>query len=306
MLVPCAAQRPQAAPDNRGVYLLKPALPTSMPIASNSIQLSTSQGASATISLHGGQLLTWAPAGSSDQLYTSPLSMPTAGAALRGGVPVIFPQFAQQGSGPRHGIARTRIWELVQQEQGKRDAMAVLRLQHNADTLALWPHEFSLELTVRIEGRQLDMELAVENLGESDFEFQAALHSYWRIEAGSRAVIDGLQDRRYLDSIRGQEGVQHSRRLELLAGQATDRIVYGPAAPLQLLELGATETRTLLLQSEGFDDAVVWNPGPAHGLKDLPADDWQRFVCLEMAQIEHRPRLRPGEEWVARQTAILL
>jgi glucose-6-phosphate 1-epimerase len=232
--------------------------------------------------------------------------MPIAGTAVRGGVPVIFPQFAQQGPGPRHGIARTRAWELVQQEQGKRDAMAVLRLQHDADILALWPHEFSLELTVRIEGRQLDMELAVENLGESDFEFQAALHSYWRIAAGSRAVIDGLQDRRYLDSVRGQEGVQHSRRLELLAGQPTDRIIYGPAAPLQLLELGEAQTRTLLLQSEGFDDAVVWNPGPEHGLKDLPTDDWQRFVCLELAQIEHPPRLRPGEEWVARQTAILL
>ncbi len=184
--------------------------------------------------------------------------------------------------------------------------MAVLRLQHDADTLLLWPHEFSLELTVRIEGRQLDMELAVENLGERDFEFQAALHSYWRIAAGSRAVVDGLQDRRYLDGIRSLEGVQHSRRLELLAGQPTDRIIYGPAAPLQLLELGETQTRTLLLQSEGFDDAVVWNPGPEHGLKDLPADDWQSFVCLELAQIEHPPRLRPGEEWVARQMVTLV
>lgn len=270
------------------------------------IALKTSEGARALISPIGAHLLSWSPPGYGEQLYASPLSTSSVGSAFRGGVPVIFPQFAEQGAGPRHGFARTRTWNLVQQEQGKRDAMAVLRLEHDAETQKSWPHEFALELTVRIEGRQLDMELSVENLGEDSFEFQAALHSYWRIEAGSRAVIDGLQDRRYLDSIRGQEGVQHSRRLELLAGQATDRIVYGPAAPLQLLELGATETRTLLLHSEGFDDAVVWNPGPAHGLKDLPADDWQRFVCLEMAQIEHRPRLRPGEEWVARQTAILL
>jgi glucose-6-phosphate 1-epimerase len=269
------------------------------------IALKTSAGARALISPFGGQLLSWTPAGAVEQIYTSPLPAPPGG-AKRGGVPVIFPQFAEQGPGPRHGIARNRVWQLVQQEQGQRDAMAVLRLAHDAETKRLWPHEFAIELTVRIEGRQLDMELSVENLGEDSFEFQAALHSYWRIDAGSRAVVDGLQDRRYFDSVRQQEGVQHSRRLELLAAQATDRIVYAPAAPLQLLELGATQTRTLLLQSEGFDDVVVWNPGPQHGLQDLPADDWQRFVGLELAQIEHPPRLRAGEEWVARQSIQLL
>jgi len=278
----------------------------SAPAEQAQITLQTPDGARATLLLHGGQLVSWVPAGGPEQIYLSPSSRYGAGASVRGGVPVIFPQFGEQGDGPRHGIARTRGWELVQQETGPKDALAVLRLQDDADTLRAWPQAFALELTVRIAGRTLEMELAVENCGEARFSFQAALHSYWAVEDAARVVIEGLQDRRYLDSLRGEEGVQHSHRLELLQGQAIDRIVYGPAAPLRLIELGETGSRRLLIESEGFDDAVVWNPGPEHGLADLPGEDWRRFVCLELAQIEHRPVLDPGEEWVARQTLTAL
>ncbi|MBH9551591.1 D-hexose-6-phosphate mutarotase [Inhella gelatinilytica] len=266
------------------------------------VTLRAPDGAQATVSLHGGQLLSWIPAGGEEQLYASPLSVPAAGSALRGGVPVIFPQFALQGPYPRHGIARTRTWSLVQREQGVQgDALAVLRLEDDADTLRLWPHAFALELTVRIAGSRLEMELAVENRGEARFSFQAALHSYWRVQDLGRVQIEGLQDRRYCESDTGLEGVQHSHRLELLPGKAIDRIVYGPASTLRLVELGEATTRRLLIESEGFDDVVVWNPGADHGLPDLPAADWQHFVCVEAAQIEHPPVLEPGDEWVARQ-----
>ncbi|MFO1250234.1 MAG: D-hexose-6-phosphate mutarotase [Inhella sp.] len=277
-----------------------------LPIDLDLVHLQSPDGAQARLALYGGQLLSWVPAAGVEQLYLSPASRFGGGAAIRGGVPVIFPQFAAQGPYPRHGIARSRPWELVEQQTGSADALAVLRLQDDAATLRDWPHAFALELTVRIHGRQLELELAVENRGESRLAFQAALHSYWAVHETSQVVIEGLQDRRYLDSLRGEEGVQHSHRLELLQGQAIDRIVYGPSSPLRLVELGEAQTRRLLIDSEGFDDAVVWNPGPAHGLVDLPGEDWRRFVCVELAQIEHAPVLEPGEEWVARQTLTAL
>lgn len=277
------------------------------PEAQDLVTLRAPDGARATLSLQGGQLLSWVPAGGAEQLYLSPLSRHGQGGAIRGGVPVIFPQFAAQGPYPRHGLARTRRWTLAQREQGTQgDALAVLRLQDSADTLRDWPHAFALELTLRLWGSTLEMELAVENRGEARFAFQAALHSYWAVDDAGRCVIEGLQDRRYWDSLRGEEGVQHSHRLELLRGQAIDRIVYGPAAPLRLVELGEARSRRLRIDSEGFDDAVVWNPGAAHGLADLPPGDWQRFVCLELAQIEHQPVLEPGEEWLGRQTITVL
>lgn len=265
----------------------------------NTIELTSPDGARAVVSLLGGQLLSWRPAGGEEQCYDSPLRQP--GAALRGGVPVIFPQFAAQGPGPRHGIARTRTWRTVQHERGRDDAMVVLRLEHDAGTRAQWPHAFALELTVRIRAAVLEMELAVENLGEAAFSFQAALHSYWRVADAGAVMIEGLQDRRYIDAALGKEGVQHSRGLELMAGRAIDRQVFGPAAPLTLTEWTETGSRALRIDTEGFDDAVVWNPGPGHGLADLPENDWQRFVCLEVAQIEQPVWLAAGTEWWARQ-----
>ncbi len=268
------------------------------------VTLQAPDGARATVALHGGHVLSWVPAGGQEQLYLSPNSRFGAGASIRGGVPVIFPQFAEQGPGPRHGLARNRAWQLVQQEQGQDDALVVLRLTDDDATRALWPHAFALELTVRVTGGQLDLELAVDNLGELPFEFQAALHSYWRVQAVTHTVVQGLQGCTYRDQVRaGAEGVQHSSRLELLGQGPVDRIVTGVDGALGLTELGEPPARRLGLLLEGFDDAVVWNPGPDHGLADLPADGWQHFVCLEAAQIERQVHLPPGESWVARQSA---
>lgn len=264
-----------------------------------SIELVSPDGARAEISCFGGQLRHWRPAGGEEQCFCASSHRP--GTALRGGVPIIFPQFAAQGSGPRHGLARTRTWQVVQEERGHDDALVVMRLEHDAETLALWPHAFALELTARIYGAVLEMELAVENTGEAAFSFQAALHSYWRVADVGQVVIEGLQDRRYIDAATGAQGTQHSRLLELRAGQPIDRQVFGPPAPLTLTEWTDSASRALRIETEGFDDAVVWNPGPAHGLSDLPAEEWRRFVCLEAAQIEQPVWLAAGEQWFARQ-----
>lgn len=277
--------------------------PNSAPDASLFV-LRSPDGALARVSLHGGQVLSWVPAGGEEQLYLSPTSRYGAGASIRGGVPVIFPQFAEQGAGPRHGIARNRPWQLVQHDKGQDDALAVLRLTDDAETRALWPHAFVLELTVRLTGVQLDMELAVENVDERPFQFQAALHSYWRVQSLTHTVVQGLQGCTYFDQVRGgAEGVQHSSRMELMGQGPVDRVVTGVPGAWGLTELGATPARRLGLLLEGFEDAVVWNPGPGHGLADLPDDGWQHMLCLEAAQIERPVHLEPGEVWVARQSA---
>ena len=48
-----------------------------------------------------------------DRLWMSPLSDPSQSDALRGGVPVLFPQFGTFGDLPKHGFARTSDWREV-------------------------------------------------------------------------------------------------------------------------------------------------------------------------------------------------
>lgn len=271
-----------------------------MSLPPDTLSLRARDGARIHTHALGAQLLQWQPAGSNaSALFLSPVASP--GAARRGGVPLIFPQFAMQGPLPRHGLVRTREWQLVQQREGE-EAMAVYRFESDDSTLALWPHAFALEFTVLAQGASLELELAVENLGEQAFEFQAALHSYLRVSDVAQCVVEGLQDRRYLDSLTGKEGVQHSARLELLNGRPVDRIVYGVGeSPITVYDHGEGVTRALRAEHNGFADAVIWNPGAEHGLADLPGDSWRNFLCVEAAQIEQSIRLAPQEEWLGRQ-----
>ncbi len=265
-----------------------------------SLVLRARDASTLSVARRGAQLLSWCPAGGPEQLFASPI-LPPAGAPRRGGVPLIFPQFAMQGPLPRHGLVRTRDWQLLQRREEEM-AMAVYRFESDAQTLATWPHAFALEFTVLAQGSSLELELAVENSGEQSFEFQAALHTYLRVSDVAQCVVEGLQDRRYLDSLTGRDGVQHSARLELLNGRAVDRIVYGVGeSAITVYDHGEGVTRAIRAEHSGFADAVIWNPGAEHGLADLPADSWREFLCVEAAQIEQPLRLAPGEEWLGRQ-----
>lgn len=259
-----------------------------------------------TSSAHGAQVLGWSPVGAGEALYVSPQSAPQAGKSVRGGVPVIFPQFAAQGPLTRHGLVRTRAWQLVQERSDTEGLMAVWRIEDDAQTRAEWPYAFALELTAFASGKRLELELAVENRGDVPFDFQAALHTYLRVGDVAACALEGARDLRYFDSLRQQEGVQHSARLEFLNGKPVDRIVYGLGeSPLVLWDYSGEHTRSIGLEHQGFADAVIWNPGEGHDLADLPVDGWRHMLCVEAAQIEQPVHLPAGEEWLGRQRITL-
>ena len=275
--------------------------------AAETIQLTAPDGATATLALHGAQVLSWKPAGAPEQLYLSPRSEFMPGKAIRGGVPVCFPQFAERGPLPKHGFARTLPWELVSQERGKDDALAVLRLRDSDTTRARWPHAFDLELSVRVSGRQMDVELACENTGDAALQFTAALHTYLRVADLDAVSVEGLSGLRYFDSVKQAEALQ--RMDLLLTGEKgvldLDRIYFGvKERPLLIAE----DRRQVVVTQQGFDDAVVWNPGPDRCAKlaDMPPDGWSEMLCVEAATIGHPVVLQTGETWVGRQSLALL
>jgi glucose-6-phosphate 1-epimerase len=265
------------------------------------VALHSADGARATVLLHGGHVVSWIPAGGEEQLYLSPRSAFGDGASIRGGVPVIFPQFSNRGTLPKHGLARTRAWTLdetpVHAARGGH-AQAVLRFAADARTRRLWPHDFEVELTVAVVGRQLDLELVVANRGEAPFEFTAALHTYLRTGDVVRAQLEGLQTVKYEDNTTGQWQMQWGDVTQVVG--ALDRIYHDVPGPLTLREAG----RRLEVSMTGFTDAVVWNPGPegARQLADLPDEDWTRMLCVEAARIIEPVVLPPGEEWAGMQS----
>src|SRR5688572_1103245 len=84
-------------------------MPHSLPA---SLHLDGPDASRVEASAFGAHLLSWRYRGR-ERLYLSPNASFGAGKAIRGGVPVIFPQFGERGDGPRHGFARTLTWDAL-------------------------------------------------------------------------------------------------------------------------------------------------------------------------------------------------
>lgn len=262
------------------------------------LALRAADGARAVILLHGGHLVSWQPAGGEEQLYLSPQARYGEGASIRGGVPVIFPQFNQRGPLPRHGLVRSRPWQAVESTRRGDLAIGVLKITDTLETRAIWPQPFEAELTVVVAGQQLEIELAVTNTGDTPFSFTAALHTYLRCNDALKLQLEGLQGRNFEDALAAGEIKQQWGDVLTLAGEI-DRVYHGVENPLVLREMG----RRLDIAATGFEDVVVWNPGAsgAAALADMPDEDWQQMLCVEAARILHPVILAPGQEWTGMQ-----
>jgi glucose-6-phosphate 1-epimerase len=265
------------------------------------IVASAADGASVEVYLHGAQVTSWRPAGEGgERLFVSARSRFGPDAAIRGGVPVCFPQFAAQGPLPMHGFARTANWELVRAERSATGAaVAVLRLTDSAATRALWPHAFVAELSVTVEGPTLDLGLSVRNAGAAALDFTGALHTYLRVADVGRAAIRGLCGARYRDKVKATDG-ETEAAAELRIAGAIDRVYYVAPDDLELFEAGGA----IAIRTTGFPDTVVWNPGESGGagIADLEPDGYARMLCVEAAAARAPLTVNPGGHWRGTQT----
>ncbi len=257
------------------------------------LRLRDASGATALVALHGAHVLSWTTADGEERLFLGERARFDGRSAIRGGVPVIFPQFSERGSGPRHGFARTLPWRFV--EAGGRATFELA----GSECTAHWPHAFVARLHVALAASSLTLALDVENTGEGPFDFTAALHTYLRVDALEATTLAGLQGCDYEDSAAG--GIlRREDNYELRFDGETDRVYNDVVAPLTLRD----GTRELAIEQDGFPDAVVWNPGAALAatLGDLAPDDYRRFVCVEAGAVLQPVRLEPGERWSGTQT----
>lgn len=251
-------------------------------------------GDSALIALHGAQVLSWV-AGGRERLYLSPQAVFDGRSAIRGGIPLCFPQFNQRGPLAKHGFARNLPWQAV---AGAPPGQAVLRLTDNERTRAGWPHAFETELALTLSPGTLHVALTVCNTGAEPLEFTTALHSYLRVDAIAQAQVDGLDGCVRWDAVTNTHGVQQGALR--FAGEYDSVFQAAPGA-LQMHDGGA---HTLTLeQSASCASTVVWNPGAALGarLADMPAAGYAHMLCIEAAQIDTPVHLPPGAVWTGWQ-----
>jgi glucose-6-phosphate 1-epimerase len=257
-------------------------------------------GATAEVYLHGAHVTSWRPApGDEERLFLSARSEFRPGAAIRGGIPIIFPQFAAEGPLPRHGFARTAAWRLDSLNETEKGHMAAtLSLEDSPELRAIWDAAFRATLAVRVGGPILDVALGVENTGTAPFSFTCALHTYLRVHDVSQVEIVGLKGVPFRDSV-DRTRLRSDDAPTLRVTGELDRVYVGAPRTLRVRE----PRRALGVETREFPDVVVWNPGRkrAAALPDMEQDGERAMLCVEAAVVQIPVTLPAGGRWKGAQ-----
>ena len=263
-------------------------------------------GARAEVYLHGAHVTSWRAPQGHELFFVSQESFFENAKPIRGGIPVIVPQFGA-GPLPQHGLARTHSWTLTETAIGRGNSTSVtLKLSDNAATRALWPHAFDLTFQV-ILGDTYNMDnaltlvLTAANTGDQPFPFKAALHTYFALQDIRRAAVLGLTGVTYVDSLRNNVR-EPERREEILFERETDRIYC--AGPDRVAVRDDARKAFIAIEKEGMPDYVVWNPwiDKAKRMPDFGDAEWPSMLCVETGVIDAPRELKPGESWTGRTT----
>jgi glucose-6-phosphate 1-epimerase len=260
-------------------------------------ELTLPQGDRLLVALHGAHVLSWV-SGGQERLYLSPQSILDGQAAIRGGVPVCFPQFNQRGPMadrlPKHGFARNVAWQADAPELGAEHVRLTLRLKDNFQTRTWWPQAFAFALHIDLSPGDLQLTLDVHNTDDQPLAFSGALHTYLAVPDVTQAELQGLGGQPEWDSLTDT----HAQAADTIRfASEFDRVYEAGPQPITL-------NQTLhISQSSSWANTVVWNPAQdlCKRLADMPEDGWRHMLCVEAAQVYEPITLPAGGRWVGWQ-----
>jgi glucose-6-phosphate 1-epimerase len=270
-------------------------------------QLTLRDGDRVLVAEQGAHVLSWVSQGR-ERLYLSPNNLWDGKSAIRGGVPVSFPQFNQRGTLPKHGFARNMAWKVddaaqVGEAVVSGDAAHIdFTLSTNPDTLAIWQQAFVAQLRVALAPGQLTLTLTVNNTeAQNDLHFTGALHTYLEVDDIDLTELRGLGGSPEWDAVAAVHGLaDEALYFEGEFDRVYTRDESVSAKPLHLQD----GTSTLQIeQSPSWANSVVWNPGESKcaALADMPAHGFARMVCVEAAQVFDPISIPAGGQWVGWQ-----
>ena len=203
----------------------------------------------------------------------------------RGGVPILFPQFANVGGHKKHGWVRDIEWLLLKDQKDKNSHLLEfsLLLNHKIN----WPHSARLLYNVKQLKNTLSLLLKIENTGSTSFSFTGGLHPYFYVPSVLNCYVEGLNSISFSDKLKAT----YSDDILKFTTTEFERLYHGNK-PVKL----SYDNVVLELHQKGFDEWMFWNPGQtlAKSIPDLPNNDWKKFISIEPV-IASRPKLlEPG------------
>lgn len=250
---------------------------------------------------YGAAVTSWTTRGENHFWLSDTNKWEPGGKAIRGGIPICFPQFGPYGDLVQHGFARVSDWEInntMVNEDGSVSAKFGLNSEMDQDGLKAWPHQFEAEYTVTLSYVGLETKLSVTNKGAEPFEFTAAFHNYFKVTKVDNARVFGYEGCKFLNRLEEDKEMpaEEDTGAGFLISQETDRIYLNVPEELAMFDFASLKVLKIK-KTPTLGEATLWNPFGSEG-----ADPgWENFVCIEPACITNPAKLQPGETWVGAQ-----
>ena len=259
-----------------------------------------------------------------EAFFVSKKSLFAEDKAIRGGVPICFPQFSDKGSFVMsHGFARNVEWELIDKSSDdEKSTVAILRMIKSSSYkgthkdilsgLQQWD-SVNVDLNVRLYNHQLETKLCVSNGGTDTKVFTFAFHNYFRIGNIRNIKVDGIHNNhhavQYVDKVKKGETstVDNSNPIEI--SQEVDRVYLSLLDPIESIIVEPERSREIHISQHAHSaqNVVVWNPweDKCKAMTDMLPNEYEQFVCVETGQIQESIQLQKGQVFEAVQVISL-
>jgi len=123
------------------------------------------------VQLYGAHVTSWRPTGEEEALFLSTKTKWQAGTAIRGGVPICFPWFADRTDGPKspaHGLVRTKPWKLEAITHADSNVTVALSTSTDEATRKSWlcldrARDGSILVTAEVRGKDGKVIASISN-----------------------------------------------------------------------------------------------------------------------------------------------
>lgn len=143
----------------------------------------------------GGIITSWQVQGR-ELLYMDTARFADPNLSVRGGIPILFPicgnlpdnTYTDQGQSyslKQHGFARDLPWDVVAQQM-ESELSLTIALTSNEQTRAVYPFEFQLAFTYRLEGQSLVIDQQFTNRSTVEMPFSIGFHPYFLVPEKSQ------------------------------------------------------------------------------------------------------------------------
>jgi len=247
----------------------------------------SASGAKCIVHDFGATVLSYQTSSGRECLFLSRDAKLDGTKAIRGGIPLVFPQFGQPDMNmPQHGFLRTNFWKVVDDESMMFDNDEEAGITYSLDLKDVktsrgdgkWgetstEYDCKCLYTIKINASKMTTTLEITNTGKIPFDFQTLQHTYFKVD-GSNAqnpnecYVKGLEGYGVVDKVSKTEYIHNGNDDPVVIPDNVDR-VYNPPEEKDIVDVlvGVGNGQTMKLIATGLMDGksipvscVVWNP----------------------------------------------